>query len=391
MSSAASVPDTRGADRRLVFWLPSACRSVAPLCEAVARQHPAGVTVVLQQLQTANRTAMHWEAFPFQECDVQILPEATPNSDAGQLLRSHANAFHIFGSYHKSSPLLTAAFEATRLNLDFGMLSEAPLSMRTGLSRLLHRLYMATVLPLRVHRIVRSARFLLCESGCDFRALTKLGWTSDQLFPFGYFPDPPTYRAVANPDPILRILSVGGLSFHKGNHVLIDACKVLARRGIPFECDIVGDGPEHDSLIRMTRDHGLGEVFRFHGFVDDNALAEIASRCAILACPGLEEPWGIRVNDALHAGFIPVVSHGVGASQLVARFGAGLIFPEGDSVALAECLSTLHHNPSVVEDLRARIAIAARHISPTVAATYLRAVVGACTNAAAERPSPQWL
>ena len=186
-------------------------------------------------------------------------------------------------------------------------------------------------------------------------------------------------------------VSVGGLSFHKGNHVLIDACKVLARRGIPFECDIVGDGPEHDSLIRMTRDHGLGEVFRFHGFVDDNALAEIASRCAILACPGLEEPWGIRVNDALHAGFIPVVSHGVGASQLVARFGAGLIFPEGDSVALAECLSTLHHNPSVVEDLRARIAIAARHISPTVAATYLRAVVGACTNAAAERPSPQWL
>lgn len=391
MSIAASAPDNRGTNRRLVFWLPSACRSVAPLCEAVARQHPAGVTVVLQQLQTANRSAMHWQAFPFQECDVEILPDVTTNSDVIRLLRSHAEAFHIFASYHKSSPILTAAFKATRLNLDFGMLSEAPLSMRTGVSRLLHRLYLGTVLPLRVHRIVRSARFLLCESGCDFRALTKLGWKSEQLFPFGYFPDPPPYKALARPEPFLRILSVGGLSFHKGNHVLIDACKVLARRGIPFECDIVGDGPEHDSLMRMAYHHGISDSFRFHGFVDDDALAAIARQCVILACPGLEEPWGIRVNDALHAGFVPVVSRGVGASQLVARFGAGLIFPEGDSVALAECLSTLHHNPSIVEDLRTRIAIAARHISPTAAATYLRAVVGACTNAPTERPSPLWL
>ena len=334
---------------------------------------------------------MHWEAFRFQECDVQVLPEPASDADVTRLLRSHDGAFHIFTSYHKSSPILSAAFEATRLKLDFGMLSEAPLSMRTGVSWLVHRLYLATVLPLRVRRIVQGARFLLCESGCDFRDLTRLGWTSEQLFPFGYFPDPPPYKATARPQPFLRILSVGALLFHKGNHILIDACKILARRGIPFECDIVGDGPERESLIQITHRHGIVESFRFHGFVDDDALAAIASRCAILACPGLEEPWGIRVNDALHAGFVPVVSNGVGASQIIARFGAGLIFPKGDSIALAECLSTLHHNASLVDDLRDRIAIAAWHISPNEAATYLRAVVSSCTEATAERPFPVWL
>jgi glycosyltransferase involved in cell wall biosynthesis len=391
MSSPFAGQAAARADTPLVFWLPSACRSVAPLCEAVAEQHGAGVTVVLQQLQTANRTAMHWEAFPFRKCDVHLLPQTASDRDVMRILHSRDEAAHIFASYHKSSPILTAALEAKKLNLVFGMLSEAPLSMRTGISRAIHQLYMATILPRRVQHLVRAARFLLCESGCDFTALTKLGWTAQQLFPFGYFPDAPPYRAMERPNPFLRILSVGGLSLHKGTHVLMDACKVLKERGVPFECDIIGDGPERAHLIGMAKTHGLLDVFRFHGFVDDANLSDIASRCAVLACPGIEEPWGIRVNDAIHAGFVPVVSRGVGASQIVARFGAGLVFPEGDSIALAECLSTLHHNPSLVADLRTRIAVAAKHISPQVAAGYLRAVVSYCTTGSQERPSPVWL
>lgn len=391
MSTTApgSIPDSQ--NQPLVFWLPSACRSVAPLCEEVARQHAGPVTVILQQLQTPNRTAMGWQACAFEGCDVQVLPAGVMRRDVAAVLQSHTNSFHIFGSYHKSSPILAAAVDAARRKIAFGMLSEAPLSMRTGASRLIHQFYMTTLLPIRVREVVRAARFLLCESGSDFTALTSLGWSPRQLFPFGYFPAPPPYQAARSPSPFLRILSVGGLSVHKGNHVLVEACRLLAQRRIPFQCDIVGDGLEREPLTRLVLQHRLHESFRFHGFVDDAALSHIARQCSVLACPGLEEPWGIRVNDAIHAGFIPVVSRGVGASQIVARFGAGLIFPASDSIALAECFSLLHGSPSACHVLQERVAVAAQHISPAKAADYLRAVIGYCTHADAERPSPAWL
>src|SRR3989454_10389922 len=45
-----------------------------------------------------------------------------------------------------------------------------------------------------------------------------------------------------------RIISVGRLVAFKGFEQLVDACAELARRGVDFSCEIIGDGPLRDNL-----------------------------------------------------------------------------------------------------------------------------------------------
>ena len=52
----------------------------------------------------------------------------------------------------------------------------------------------------------------------------------------------------------LRILSIGRLIEKKGFPILVEACGQLQRRGIPFECRIVGEGAEREVLEGKVRD-----------------------------------------------------------------------------------------------------------------------------------------
>src|SRR5215510_14197422 len=51
-----------------------------------------------------------------------------------------------------------------------------------------------------------------------------------------------------NSNPTPRIVSVGRLVAFKGFADLIDACAELARHGVNFACEIIGDGPLRDRL-----------------------------------------------------------------------------------------------------------------------------------------------
>src|SRR6266478_5843033 len=85
------------------------------------------------------------------------------------------------------------------------------------------------------------SRELLCQRCPDSAAKIYRVYNGIDL---GRFPDPPS--ATANSTP--RILSVGRLVAFKGFEQLIRACAELARRGVDFTCEIIGDGPLRDNL-----------------------------------------------------------------------------------------------------------------------------------------------
>src|SRR5213595_122388 len=85
------------------------------------------------------------------------------------------------------------------------------------------------------------SRRLLCERCPDSAAKIHRVYNGIDLERF-----PTPVSATVNAVP--RIISVGRLVAFKGFDHLIDACGELARRGFDFVCDIVGDGPLHDTL-----------------------------------------------------------------------------------------------------------------------------------------------
>ena len=68
----------------------------------------------------------------------------------------------------------------------------------------------------------------------------------------------------------IRFLSVGRLVPFKGFDILIDACAELQKRGINFDCEIIGDGALREELEERASRQNLGERIHFAGEQSQN-------------------------------------------------------------------------------------------------------------------------
>src|SRR5881398_4236142 len=71
-----------------------------------------------------------------------------------------------------------------------------------------------------------------------------------------------------------RIISIGRLVAFKGFEYLIDACADLARRGLEFNCEIIGDGPLRGDLEERIRKLNLSDRVHLLGSLSQGAVLE---------------------------------------------------------------------------------------------------------------------
>jgi colanic acid/amylovoran biosynthesis glycosyltransferase len=141
------------------------------------------------------------------------------------------------------------------------------------------------------------------------------------------------------------VLSVARLIEKKGLGDLVQACGLLARRGLRLRLDVVGDGPLR-SLLEETAAR-TGAVVGFHGALPHERVLELYRRAAVFCLPCVVASTGDRdglptsVLEAMALG-VPVVTTAVnGLRELVVDGETGLVVPERDPEALAEALERL--------------------------------------------------
>jgi glycosyltransferase involved in cell wall biosynthesis len=165
--------------------------------------------------------------------------------------------------------------------------------------------------------------------GCD---PAKIG-----LVPYG-IPEH-WFEVVPDPQPG-RILFVGQVGLRKGNHVLAEACRLLKRRGVSFECRIAGP-----AQVDIT--HPLFEGPTYLGQVPRNHIREEFCRADIFVLPTLAEGMALVHLEAMACG-VPVITTPHCGS--VVRDGVdGFIVPIRDAAAVADRLQQL------LEDRRLRM------------------------------------
>ncbi len=133
-----------------------------------------------------------------------------------------------------------------------------------------------------------------------------------------------------------------------------DLLQALARlRDYPWQCAMLGDGPLLETVRHQVAELGLTERFRLPGWVTpEHVLAEFA-RSDILALPSRSEGLSVVGVQALGMGLAMLVS-GVGGNLELVREGEnGFSFPVGDVETLAERLSRLLTNPSMLQSAQA--------------------------------------
>src|SRR6266699_1200709 len=129
---------------------------------------------------------------------------------------------------------------------------------------------------------------------------------------------------------------VGRLSPEKGVDLFVDACAMLARKGLRFSALIAGDGPQRAQLAARCGRLGLKSCVRFIGHVYD--VEAVYRNLDLLVLPSRSEGLPNAVLEAIRAD-VPVVATAVGAvPEVVGTSPAARLVTPGSAAALAEAM-----------------------------------------------------
>lgn len=379
---------------RYVFWWCIPCKAMAPVCRELAEIPECSVCFISAEDLSENRRNLGWQYPDFGKAVFELLPKVNWKNRVQEICHQNMEALHIFCGTYLYLRIRYALDYAQQLRLKTAVISEAPFNPYNGLLRSAKTIFTTLITPFRVWRRARRALFVLSASGNCPIAFRRLGWRKESIFPFGYFTDPPSEPKVPrNPmhEGDLEILCTGYLTRNKGHAVLLNALASVLELGVRFNCTITGFGPERHSLEKRAHDLQLASSVQFLGTVPDGDLFALKARADLFVAPGYEEPWGIRVNEALQSGIPVIVSHKIGASQLIEASRAGIVFPSGDCCSLAKAIYHLVSQPSRLAEVKAKALEYRTRIHPREAALYLHKVAQYATGTTQIEPGdPVW-
>ena len=339
------------ATREIVIWAHSECRSNAALYAEVKR---------LAEARGLRVTMCLWDEMPMEESrksqGLQWIRVGDDLKKGREVLAAHGgkDSTHVFCVYQNSSVWRRLIVEAKNTGARVVISAEAPCPMCVGLKAWLKRLYYRWVLPLKVRGVTKAADLFLNASGTSgIDELVRLGWAREKIVPFGYASNVINHVDHVEHADALHILHTGIETPYRDVATLRRAVDASREKGIAIDLACAGGKVSEDELAKL---YAWADVF--------------------VAC-GLCEPWGMRVNDAIHARLPVIVSDGMGAKWLVDQFGCGCVYPAGDATALANVLERFTKDSDFKSRLISGVSAAHKSWTPEVRAkVWLEEVLG---------------
>lgn len=163
----------------------------------------------------------------------------------------------------------------------------------------------------------------------------------------------------AAPKSPFTMLCVARLIEKKGIAFLIEACRHLRDRGVPFRCWIVGKGRLRPQLQDLIIRWSLSEQVRLLGSRKQGDVLKRYRSADLFALPcivdsnGNREGLPVSIVEALACG-LPVVTTSItGIPEVIHHRHNGLFVPQRDPKALADAIELLITDTRLYESLRA--------------------------------------
>lgn len=157
-------------------------------------------------------------------------------------------------------------------------------------------------------------------------------------------------RRFSIPDDELILSTVSYLRPIKNPQIIVEACGLLAQRGVRAHLIVAGDGEMLGELKQLSQRLEIADRVHWLGLVADPVSVLQASDLFLLATVG--EAFGLALAEAMACG-VPVVGSRAGAIPEVVKDGeTGLLVNPLDSAALADGIEKLGRD----YDLRKRMA-----------------------------------
>jgi phosphatidyl-myo-inositol dimannoside synthase len=128
----------------------------------------------------------------------------------------------------------------------------------------------------------------------------------------------------------LRILCVGRLIEHKGQHQLIKAVKRLVDEGIDVTLDLVGTGDSLERYQSLTMQLDLTDHVHFLGYIPREDIADQYTSAHIFVLPSYNEGMSLALLEAMSSGLPVLATKGRGDSKLIIEGQNGYTYSLGD-------------------------------------------------------------
>jgi glycosyltransferase involved in cell wall biosynthesis len=141
------------------------------------------------------------------------------------------------------------------------------------------------------------------------------------------------------PPQTVLLGNASALTEQKGYKVLLLALAELKKKFTDFHCIIAGDGPLHDTLLRMVEELGLQGDVTFLGWIKE--VPAFLTALDVLAMPSNYEGLGTISLEASYAGCAVCATAVGGLPEVVLHGKTGFLAEKGDHQGFAKHLYPL--------------------------------------------------
>jgi glycosyltransferase involved in cell wall biosynthesis len=171
----------------------------------------------------------------------------------------------------------------------------------------------------------------------------------------GVDPERFNHPRVRTATPPLKAAFIGRLVPYKGADILLEAAVDFLKQG-SLKLDIIGEGPQRQTLEAMVSQMGLQQSVRLLGSLPHREVQEHLRQCDFMAFPSVREFGGAVVIEAMALGVTPIVADYGGPSELVDD-DTGIRVPFQNQQSLKEgmkkAISEVIRTPGILDKLGA--------------------------------------
>lgn len=194
---------------------------------------------------------------------------------------------------------------------------------------------------------------LLCASAFTASDFRRIGCFRERAYRWGYFP---AVKSI-DIDEIMNshlqaakccILWVARFLDWKHPELPILLAESLKKRGMDFQIDMYGIGPEYGRIENLISTKNLNDRVVLHGAApNEEIMKQMRTHSIFLFTSDRNEGWGAVANEAMGSGCAIVASDAIGSTPfLIEDTRDGLMFKDQDSQDLIDKVCYLINNPA---------------------------------------------
>lgn len=178
-----------------------------------------------------------------------------------------------------------------------------------------------------------------CSEGLKNRALRFLPTISVDVIPNGVDLERFGSNEREEKADVIRLLTVGRLSFTKRVEILIDAVETLHKEGCRVHFTIVGGGEFEQPLKQIVADRNLGNIIELTGRVDAEKMPHVYRQHDIFISASMQEGMSNAMLEAMASGLPIITTRCEGVEELIVD--NGIVVESSDSSDIAAAIKKL--------------------------------------------------